>query len=290
VPPATVSENSRFGFVGSSIGKLSVDDRSNDSQRSNETERKDELQALNNSERINESQRLNESESELHHSISPAANVNVPDEVLVRSRVNMYGSVTTGATFAWTQIDGPDVVLSGTNTLSPSFTAPAAPATLIFELTAANANGTTTTYSTINVVSDEVKISLVTWSKPANKGKDKSKGKLNVIAFSSVITEETLPPVGMSMTARVWSKVIPTGLIGSATKPVEVPMKLVRDISGQQPVCMSEHPCYSIGLIEGILDPRSSSKAPLFIPPTSVVVKSYLGGSDIAKGDAIHIR
>jgi hypothetical protein len=267
-----------FNLAGFSMPKFGLEDHDDEPQHQNETLRN------------NDTQRSNETEPESQHIISPAVNVNVPEEVLVRSRVNMYGSVTTGTTFAWTQIEGPDVVLSATNTLSPSFTAPSTSAVLVFELTASNSSGASTTiYSTVKVIADEVKISHVTWVKPAGKGKEKGKGKLNVVAFSSAVSADTLPPLGMTMTAKVWSKAIPAGHVGSAAKPLEMPMKLVKDVVGQSPICASDIPCFSLA-VDGIIDPRSSSNAPQFVQPTAIVVESFLGGSSIAKDAAIRVR
>jgi hypothetical protein len=250
----------------------------------------DEPQHQSETVRNNDTQRSNEPEPESQHIISPAINVNVPEEVLVRSRVNMYGSVTTGATFAWTQIEGPDVILSAPNTLSPSFTAPSTPAVLVFELTASNSSGASTTiYSTVNVLADDVKISHASWTKPDGKGKVKGKGKLNVVAFSSAISADALPPIGMTMTAKVWSKTIPAGHVGSSAKPLEMPMKLVKDVVGQSAVCASDIPCFSL-MVDGIIDPRSSPTSPQFVQPSAVVVESFLGGKSAVKEDAIRIR
>ncbi len=220
-----------------------------------------------------------------------AANVNAPETVLARSRVTIYGSVTTGATYAWTQIDGPQVNLTGAATLSPSFTAPAQASKLVFELSASDASGfTTTTLSTINVVTDNVTIHAANWSKP--KGKIASNGRLNVVASSSAITGNEPLPVGMGMTATFWSKSIHDGELGSASKPVEVPMTLVKNESGKPAVCANALPCFSLDLADGIAQPNSKNKqaAPLFFPPTDLLVKSFLGGEKAAKDKQIHIQ
>ena len=221
---------------------------------------------------------------------------------MARSRVSIYGSVTTGATYAWTQIEGPQVNLSGAATLSPSFTAPAQASTLVFELSVSDASGlTTTTTSTINVVTDNVIIHAVSWTKPINaKGKTKAvnaNGRLNVVASSSAVTNDAPPPIGMSMTATFWSKSIHEGEWGSASKPVEVPMTLVKNEPGKPAVCANALPCFSVDLADGIAEPNSKNKQasktqflPLFISPTNVVVKSFLGGVKTAKEETIHIR
>ncbi len=241
----------------------------------------------------NESQQqIREIEPENHS--SPAANMNAPETVLVRSRVTIYGSVSTGGTYVWTQTEGPQVTLSKANTLAPSFTAPAEAATLVFELTASDSNGSTTTFSTINVVTDDVTIHSVSWTGMQDKSKGKAKsqanGRLNVVASSSAINDDGPLPVGMTMTATFWSKEIRAGKFGSATQPVEVPMTLVKNQPGKPRVCVTEGPCFSVDLSDGIVDPKNKQSAPLFVPPSAVVVKSFLGGTKTAKGEAIRIR
>ncbi len=233
--------------------------------------------------------------------LEPAGNVNAPETVLARSRVTIYGSVTTGATYAWTQIEGPQINLTGAATLSPSFTAPAQASTLVFELSVSDASGlTTTTISTVNVVTDNVTIHSVDWTKPfSTKSKTKASnnnGRLNIIASSSAITGNAPPPVGMSMTATFWSKTIRAGELGSASKPVELPMTLVKNEPGKPAVCANALPCFTVDLFEGAA-PSSKNKLaekaqipPLFIAPTTVVIKSFLGGVKTAKEETIHIR
>lgn len=46
----------------------------------------------------------------------------------------------------------------------------------------------------------------------------------------------------------------------------------------------------SVDLSDGIVDPKNKQSAPLFVPPSAVVVKSFLGGTKTAKGEAIRIR
>ena len=231
---------------------------------------------------------------------SPAANVNVPETVLARSRVTMYGSVTSGATYAWTQVEGPAVTLSNAEGLAPSFTAPAVATKLVFELAASDASGlTTTTLSAINVVTDDVTIHSVSWtgaqdhSKAKGKVNTKANGRLSIVATSSAISDDAQPPVGMIMTAVFWSKEIPAGQLGSSSKPFEAPMTLVKNVPGKPAVCASAIPCFSVVLSEGIMDAKNPLKTqipPLFVPPSAVVVKSFLGGENTAKGKEIHLR
>ena len=228
---------------------------------------------------------------------APAGNVNVPETVLARSRVTMYGSVTTGATYAWTQVEGPAVTLSNANSLAPSFTAPGVATKLVFELAVSDSSGLSiTTLSTINVITDDVTIHSVRWTGAQDSGKSKTKaktkanGRLNVVASSSAISDDSQPPVGMTMTASFWSKDIPAGKFGSASQPVEVPMVLVKNVPGKAPLCANALPCFSVDLSDGIINPKNQQAAPLFVPPTAVLVKSFLGGEKAAKGKEIHIQ
>lgn len=215
----------------------------------------------------------------------PRATINASDEILVGSRVTIYGSVSTGATFAWAQIAGPTVKLSGTDTLAPSFTAPTTPATLSFQLTATNGKGLNATVEhSVTAVPDNVKLGPVTWSKRQGKG------ELSLVAASSAITSDMpAPPPGMTMNVTFWNRTVPPGQPGSATNPIKSQMKLVKDVPGLPPVCASKLPCFS-AVVPAIVDPKSPSAAPQFIPPTTVAIQSSLGGSGIATGADILIR
>jgi cytochrome c peroxidase len=239
-------------------------------------------------------------------SLAPAANVNAPETVLARSRVTIYGAVTKGATYVWTQIEGPVVQLSRADTLAPSFTAPAQTSTLVFELSASDPSGvSTTTTSTISVVTDNVTIHAVNWSKP--KGKTVSNGRLNVVASSSAMTGDTLLPVGMGMTASFWSKSIREGELGSASKPFEAPMTLAKNEPGKPAVCANALPCFNLDISEIIVDDNykaansknaniknkeanKTQNLPLIVSPTNVVVKSFLGGVKTVKEETIRVR
>ena len=218
--------------------------------------------------------------------VAPSAALNIPEEVLVKSQVTMYGAVGNDDVFSWQQIDGPAVELSAADSLAPSFTAPDKPTTLVFELTATNSDGTATKVTSIvKVVTDEVEVHQVTWTK------SQGSGKLKVVATSSaIVTDSPLPPPDMTMTAKVWSKSIPAGLVGSASHPLELPMTYVRNLPGKPAICKGELPCFTMAEAEGILDPKSTLAAPKFIQPTHVEIESSFGGSTLAKGSDIRIR
>ena len=271
-----------------------------DSVESKSGEHQEELKETHNIASNDDSQaRIREIEPEPSFT-APAGNVNVPETVLARSRVTMYGSVTTGATYAWTQVEGSAVTLSNANSLAPSFTAPGVATKLVFELAVSDSSGLSiTTLSTINVITDDVTIHSINWIKPLNaKGKTKASnanGRLSVIASSSAINSDAPPPVGMSMTATFWSKTIRSGELGSETKPVEVPMTLVKNMPGKPTVCANALPCYTVDLFESTADTSNKNKPagktqnpPLFVPPSTVIVKSFLGGVKTAKDEAIH--
>jgi hypothetical protein len=70
---------------------------------------------------------------------APTANAGPDQTVASGAAVSLNGTGSTDPendtlTYAWTQTGGPAVTLTGANTATPSFTAPAGPATLTFEL------------------------------------------------------------------------------------------------------------------------------------------------------------
>lgn len=79
--------------------------------------------------------------------LAPLANAGADQNVLVGSVVNLNSQGSsdpdghTPLSHSWVQTGGPAVVLTGANTATPSFTAPAAPTTLTFALTVADARG-----------------------------------------------------------------------------------------------------------------------------------------------------
>jgi hypothetical protein len=133
------------------------------------------------------------------------------------------------------------------------------------------------------VAADTVAIATAAWD---NR---QSKGKLNIVATSTAITGAT-PPAGISMTVTFWNKNIAAGRPGSAANPIVAPMSVVKDLPGQPPVCGSALPCFFAPLTSVIVDSGNTSAVPVFVPPTTIVVKSSLGGSATVTGAAIAVR
>jgi hypothetical protein len=133
------------------------------------------------------------------------------------------------------------------------------------------------------VAADTLAIGTATWD---NR---KARGKLNIAVTSTAITGATAP-AGMSMTATFWNKDLAAGLPGSASNPITAPLDLVRDLPGQPPVCGTALPCFSAALVSVIVKPGSFSTPSVFVAPTTIVVKSSLGGSATASGAAITVK
>ena len=197
--------------------------------------------------------------------------------------------------FSFAQQGGPVVALvpatiTGTapaaQTATTTFTAPvAAPSTLTFVVAVTNTSGASITKAvTVRTLADVIFVTTATWD---NR---QLKGKLNVTAGSTVITPDALmPPAGMTMTAKFWNSTLPATAPGSAALPMSVPMTLVQNIPGQAPVCLSALPCFTVNAISVIADPRSSAASLSFLPPTTVVVTSNLGGSTTVGGATIRV-
>ena len=75
--------------------------------------------------------------------VAPVANAGTNQGVKVNTAVTLNGSLSSDAnglplTYTWVQVSGTHVVLTGANTVSPTFTTPAAPGVLGFTLTVNN--------------------------------------------------------------------------------------------------------------------------------------------------------
>jgi hypothetical protein len=139
-------------------------------------------------------------------------------------------------------------------------------------LTATTAAGASATVSRTTVISsDTIAIGTTTWD---NR---KGKGQLNIVATSNAITGTTAP-AGFAMTVTLWNAGIDAGLPGSASNPVIAPMSVVTNVFGQLPVCPTDTPCFVAPLVSLIAGPGSTSYAQVFLPPTTIVVKSSWGG------------
>ena len=75
---------------------------------------------------------------------TPIANAGADQAVFAGHQVTLLGSGSVGGTgeitFAWTQLGGAEVELSGATTSNPTFTAPLSPGTLTFRLTVTNSH------------------------------------------------------------------------------------------------------------------------------------------------------
>jgi hypothetical protein len=216
----------------------------------------------------------------------PSVSFTAPTSIVAGSRVTMTGVVSSGATFAWKQTAGPAVALNNGTLLTVAFIAPPGPTTLTFELTATNSAGVSASaVRSIQILPDDVAVKAVIWD---NR---QAKGRLNVIANSSVINPTTpTPPAGMSMIASFWNANLPSSANGSESHPISVPMILVRDRPGQEPVCGSPLPCFQLNQNSVILGQPGSAAGSTFVQPSTVVVKSSLGGKASVSGAKIQVR
>jgi len=216
---------------------------------------------------------------------APASvDISAPVSVAAGSTVTMVGAASAGSTVKWAQTAGLRVALSGANTLTTSFIAPKGPSSVTFTLTATTAAGAVTTaMRSIAVTPDGVAILPVDWVH--------ANGTLSIAATSTAITSATIaPPAGMTMTATFWNRNLPVSVLGGAANPISAPMALVTNVSGQAPICPSALPCFSAAIPAVIADPSSPSGTTSLLPPTTVVVRSSLGGSATAAGTAIRVR
>jgi hypothetical protein len=145
--------------------------------------------------------------------------------------------------------------------------------------------GLTTTGSATQVsvslaptLADTVAITAVAYRTIANVGgQNIDKGKLTVTATSSLSTA-VANPVGLTMTATYVNNTLPANVPGSTALPLSLPLILqAADVPGTvTPVC-GPTPCWT-GQVLSVINDTSQSPAVL-VAPTSVTVKSSLGGT-----------
>ncbi|HSQ03500.1 MAG TPA: hypothetical protein VLN59_05670, partial [Burkholderiales bacterium] len=187
--------------------------------------------------------------------------------------------------FTFTQQGGPTVTLApvtvtGTapaaQTGTTTFNAPTGGATtLTFGVTVRNASGGTVSGTVkVNVITDTVAILAPTWD---NR---QLRGKLNITATSTA----NPPPPGMTMTATYFNNSLPANVPGSAALPITTPLGLVIDTA----ICPTAAPCWNV-LQLGVIA-NTSVSPPVFVAPTSITVRSNLGGSATVSGGSIRIR
>ncbi len=228
----------------------------------------------------------------------------------------------TGGTvsFSFKQTGGPAVIVNGAvvplgqpipvkttsgaapadQTANATFTAPfvAAKANMTFQATVKdNASGLTTssgtTAVTIGVAAtppDTITFlgGVVNYLNLGNVGGVVAqRGKLTV----SVTSTANPPPPGMTMTASFFNSTLPANIPGSSALPMTAQLVYTAadpiGTTGAGAVCGTA-PCWT-ALISGVIANTSVTPAVL-VPPTSVTVRSSLGGTRTVTGAAIVIR
>ena len=205
---------------------------------------------------------------------------------------------TGTVTFSFNQTGGPAVTLSaGTKTgtapadqtAKVTFTAPRSTVktNLTFQVIATNSTGASTTSGTITVAvqpapADTVAFlgGVVNYLNLGNVGGVVSqRGKLTI----SVISTATPAPLGMTMTATFFNNTLPANVPGSSALPITVPLILTAadPVGTLVPVC-GPTPCWT-ALVSTVID----NLAGLLVPPTTVTVRSSLGGTATVTGAAI---
>ena len=101
---------------------------------------------------------------------SPIANAGPDQNVQAEATVTLNGSASTSQTasplsFAWTQIQGPPVILTGADTANPTFTAPNLSIVLTFQLIVSDENGVSSP-DTVNITVTASSVLFVTNRSP----------------------------------------------------------------------------------------------------------------------------
>jgi hypothetical protein len=227
----------------------------------------------------------------------------------------------TGGTvsFSFKQTGGPAVIVNGavvplgqpipvttTSGVAPAdqtaratFTVPFVPtqANATFQVTVKdNATGLTTSSSTTSVT---VRIpatppdalaflgGVVNYLDLGNVGGvTAQRGKLTISVTSSTGAN---PPAGMTMTATFFNNTLPANVPGSSALPMTAPLVFTAaDPVGTTVAVCGPTPCWTT-LVSGVIANTSVTPA-ILVAPTSVTVRSSLGGTVTATGAAIVIR
>ena len=213
---------------------------------------------------------------------------------------------TGTVTFSFKQTGGPAVTFNpmtvsgiapADQTAKVTFTAPrlTVKTNLTFQVVETNSTGLSTTSGTITVSvqpapPDTVAFlgGVVNYLDLGNVGGvTAQRGKLTISAVSSA----TPPPIGMTMTATFFNNTLPANVPGSSALPITVPLLFTAadppGTTAAGAVCGAT-PCWTV-LVSGVIGNTSVTPAVL-VPPTTVTVRSSLGGTATATGAAIVIR
>jgi len=144
---------------------------------------------------------------------TPTAVVTTPVSAAQSSLVTLNASASTNAaSFAWTQLTGPTVVLTGATTARPSFTMPALFQTLTFRVTVTNQALTSTATVTVTALPGSVTITAATPQYRISKAEWRAAGTASfpganivTIRTGNVVGSGTLVGTVAVSTAGTWT-------------------------------------------------------------------------------------
>jgi hypothetical protein len=115
----------------------------------------------------------------------PIANAGVPQSVLQGARVTLDASGSQGATsYAWTQIGGTNVALTGAATVKPTFTMPLTTDPLVFQVTATGPGGSDVASVQVSPLPDALTVDLAEYR--TSKGEWRISGTSGVTAANNI--------------------------------------------------------------------------------------------------------
>jgi hypothetical protein len=129
---------------------------------------------------------------------------------------------------------------------------------------------------------DTLTFQSVQW---VNRG---GRGKVNMVVTSSA----TPAPAGMFVTATISNNTLADTVPGSTANPIVANMILTGNSPATPGVCPTNDQCWGLILDGVIVNPagRTGNGVPFLVPPTTITVRSSLGGTATANADTIVLK
>lgn len=149
-------------------------------------------------------------------STPPVAQAGADQSVVRGTLVQLDGTATTNATsYAWAQLSGPPVTLSGASTARPSFTYPQSAENVVLQLTATGPGGSSSDSVQISPLTDGVTITLAQYTRSSGEWRVRGTALIAGQGNQAYIYRGSTCPVGGTPTNSNLLAITPVDALGS---------------------------------------------------------------------------